>query len=80
MWRLIRALDDNSFKDLFVEAAFRQVQRKGLSLSRFFCLIFEAILITSEFNMSQNIYDNQAFFDGYAQLPRSQFGLEAAPE
>lgn len=30
--------------------------------------------------MSQNIYDNQAFFDGYAQLPRSQFGLEAAPE
>jgi len=30
--------------------------------------------------MSQNIYDNQAFFDGYAQLPRSQFGLEGAPE
>lgn len=30
--------------------------------------------------MSQNIYDNQAFFDAYAQLPRSQFGLEAAPE
>lgn len=30
--------------------------------------------------MSQNIYDNQAFFDGYAQLPRSQFGLESAPE
>lgn len=30
--------------------------------------------------MSQNIYDNQAFFNGYAQLPRSQFGLEAAPE
>ena len=30
--------------------------------------------------MSQNIYDNQAFFDGYARLPRSQFGLEAAPE
>lgn len=30
--------------------------------------------------MSQNIYDNQAFFDGYAQLPRSQLGLEGAPE
>lgn len=30
--------------------------------------------------MSQNIYDNQAFFDSYAQLPRSQFGLEAVPE
>ena len=30
--------------------------------------------------MSQNIYDNQAFFDGYAQLPRSQFGLDGAPE
>jgi hypothetical protein len=30
--------------------------------------------------MSQNIYDNQAFFDGYAQLPRSQRGLDGAPE
>ncbi|MGZ7458820.1 class I SAM-dependent methyltransferase [Pseudomonas sp. Ma2-10] len=30
--------------------------------------------------MSQNIYDDQAFFDGYAQLPRSQFGLGGAPE
>ncbi|MEJ4044230.1 class I SAM-dependent methyltransferase [Erwinia sp. SLM-02] len=30
--------------------------------------------------MTQNIYDNQAFFDGYAQLPRSRFGLEGAPE
>ena len=30
--------------------------------------------------MSQNIYDNQAFFNGYAPLPRSQLGLEAAPE
>lgn len=30
--------------------------------------------------MPQNIYDDQAFFDCYAQLPRSQFGLEAAPE
>lgn len=29
--------------------------------------------------MTQNIYDNQAFFDGYAQL-RSQFDFEAAPE
>ncbi len=30
--------------------------------------------------MSQNIYDNQAFFDNYAQLPRSRFGLDGAPE
>lgn len=30
--------------------------------------------------MSQSIYDNQAFFDGYAQLPRSQFGLDGTPE
>lgn len=30
--------------------------------------------------MSKNIYDNQTFFDGYAQLPRSRFGLEGAPE
>lgn len=30
--------------------------------------------------MSQNIYDNQTFFDSYAQLPRSRFGLEGAPE
>lgn len=30
--------------------------------------------------MSQNIYDNQAFFDAYAQLPRSQLGLDGAPE
>lgn len=30
--------------------------------------------------MSQNIYDDPAFFDGYAQLPRSQFGLDGAPE
>lgn len=30
--------------------------------------------------MSQNIYDNPAFFAGYAQLPRSQFGLDGAPE
>ena len=30
--------------------------------------------------MSQNIYDTQAFFDGYAKLPRSQFGLDGAPE
>lgn len=26
--------------------------------------------------MTQNIYDNQAFFDGYAQLSRSQHGLD----
>lgn len=30
--------------------------------------------------MSKNIYDNQPFFDAYAQLPRSQFGLDGAPE
>ncbi len=30
--------------------------------------------------MTQNIYDNQAFFDGYAQLSRSQHGLDGAPE
>lgn len=30
--------------------------------------------------MSQNIYDNQAFFDGYAQLGRSVNGLDGAPE
>lgn len=30
--------------------------------------------------MSQNIYDNPGFFEGYAQLPRSQKGLAGAPE
>ncbi|CAI0844541.1 class I SAM-dependent methyltransferase [Serratia quinivorans] len=30
--------------------------------------------------MTQNIYDNQAFFDGYAQLSRSVHGLDGAPE
>lgn len=30
--------------------------------------------------MAQNIYDNQAFFDGYAQLSRSTHGLAGAPE
>ncbi|HEJ9097655.1 TPA: class I SAM-dependent methyltransferase [Serratia odorifera] len=30
--------------------------------------------------MSQNIYDNQRFFDGYAQLERSVNGLDGAPE
>lgn len=30
--------------------------------------------------MTQNIYDDPAFFEGYAQLGRSQFGLEGAPE
>lgn len=30
--------------------------------------------------MTQNIYDDQAFFEGYAQLGRSQFGLDGAPE
>ncbi|KAL4914409.1 S-adenosyl-L-methionine-dependent methyltransferase [Aspergillus aurantiobrunneus] len=30
--------------------------------------------------MPQNIYDNPAFFNSYAHLPRSQHGLSAAPE
>lgn len=30
--------------------------------------------------MSQNIYDDPDFFDGYAQLPRSVHGLSGAPE
>ena len=30
--------------------------------------------------MAQNIYDEPAFFEGYSQLPRSQFGLDGAPE
>lgn len=30
--------------------------------------------------MTQNIYDNDAFFTGYSQLPRSIGGLDAAPE
>src|SRR5580704_15579412 len=30
--------------------------------------------------MAQNIYDNDGFFSGYAQLPRSQKGLDGAPE
>jgi len=30
--------------------------------------------------MTQNIYDDQDFFQAYAQLPRSLNGLEAAPE
>ncbi len=30
--------------------------------------------------MAQNIYDNPEFFAGYAQLPRSQHGLDGAPE
>ncbi|MBV9824952.1 MAG: methyltransferase domain-containing protein [Alphaproteobacteria bacterium] len=30
--------------------------------------------------MTQNIYDDPTFFAGYARLPRSQAGLEAAPE
>ncbi|MFI4947259.1 MAG: class I SAM-dependent methyltransferase [Alphaproteobacteria bacterium] len=30
--------------------------------------------------MAQNIYDNEAFFAGYARLPRSVEGLEGAPE
>ncbi|MCY1166163.1 Trans-aconitate 2-methyltransferase [compost metagenome] len=30
--------------------------------------------------VTQNIYDNPAFFEGYAQLPRSVHGLDGAPE
>ena len=30
--------------------------------------------------MAQNIYDNPAFFEGYARLPRSVDGLNGAPE
>jgi SAM-dependent methyltransferase len=30
--------------------------------------------------MTQNIYDNAAFFDAYGQLPRSIHGLDGAPE
>ena len=30
--------------------------------------------------MAQNIYDEQAFYEGYAQLPRSLEGLSGAPE
>ena len=30
--------------------------------------------------MTQNIYDDQTFFEGYAQLNRSVNGLEGAPE
>jgi ubiquinone/menaquinone biosynthesis C-methylase UbiE len=30
--------------------------------------------------MTQNVYDNQQFFDNYAQLNRSVYGLNGAPE
>jgi SAM-dependent methyltransferase len=30
--------------------------------------------------MTQNIYDNEGFFDGYSRLPRSVQGLDGAPE
>jgi SAM-dependent methyltransferase len=30
--------------------------------------------------MTQNIYDNETFFEGYARLPRSVTGLDGAPE
>ena len=30
--------------------------------------------------MTQNIYDNEEFFEGYSRLPRSVEGLEGAPE
>ena len=30
--------------------------------------------------MTQNIYDDPRFFDGYSRLPRSVGGLASAPE
>jgi 2-polyprenyl-3-methyl-5-hydroxy-6-metoxy-1,4-benzoquinol methylase len=30
--------------------------------------------------MTQNIYDQEGFFAGYSQLPRSVHGLDGAPE
>ena len=30
--------------------------------------------------MTQNIYDNATFFEGYSRLPRSVEGLDGAPE
>jgi SAM-dependent methyltransferase len=30
--------------------------------------------------MTQNIYDDETFFQGYSQLPRSVHGLDGAPE
>lgn len=30
--------------------------------------------------MTQNIYDNRQFFEGYSRLPRSERGLDGAPE
>lgn len=30
--------------------------------------------------MTQNIYDNETFFEGYSRLPRSVDGLDSAPE
>ncbi|MBF3542891.1 SAM-dependent methyltransferase, partial [Burkholderia pseudomallei] len=30
--------------------------------------------------MTQNIYDDPDFFEGYGQLPRSRDGLDGAPE
>jgi 2-polyprenyl-3-methyl-5-hydroxy-6-metoxy-1,4-benzoquinol methylase len=30
--------------------------------------------------MTQNIYDDEVFFVGYSQLPRSIHGLDGAPE
>lgn len=30
--------------------------------------------------MAQNIYDDPCFFAAYSRLPRSQQGLDAAPE
>ncbi|MGU0056368.1 hypothetical protein ACVXG7_14120 [Enterobacter hormaechei] len=39
-----------------------------------------ATVAIKESVMAQNIYDNPAFFEGYAQLPRSVQGLNGAPE
>ena len=42
--------------------------------------LVEPVMRGQSGGMSRNIYDNQEFFDGYSQLPRSQGGLAEAPE
>jgi len=43
------------------------------------CFTLASVAI-KESVMAQNIYDNPAFFEGYARLPRSVQGLDGAPE
>ena len=40
----------------------------------------ETILLQNLRAMTQNIYDDEAFFAGYSRLPRSVEGLDGAPE